>query len=124
MVYVLGFAGNVTYSAAVRKANHTKAFAGKEFFDWLIANQYLIQIQDGSESVGNFVVYFNSIQEFKHIGILLDKKRVKSKWGELGLYDHEILDVPANYGNDVKYFEPIKYDNAMFAFKQYTTEIV
>jgi hypothetical protein len=122
LVYALGFAGDATYSAAIKRVDPKEVFAGKEFFDWLLANKHLVKIEAGSESAGDFIVYFNSHNEFKHIGILTDKKRVESKWGELGLYDHEIFDVPENYGDEIKFFEPIKYDVAIAAFKQFVAE--
>lgn len=124
LVYVLGFAGDATYSAAIKKMYPKEPYAGKEFFNWLVANKHLVQIEDGSESEGDFIVYFNSHNELKHIGILDDKKRVKSKWGELGLYDHEIFEVLASYGNDIKYFESIKYEFAITIFKQFAAEAV
>lgn len=124
LVYVMGFNGDATYSAVMKKASPKEPFAGKDFFDWLVTNKHLIQIKNGSESVGDFVVYSNSHNEFKHIGILSDEKRVKSKWGGLGLYDHEAFEVPANYGDDIKYFESIKYDVAITIFKQFAAEAV
>jgi hypothetical protein len=118
----MGFNGDATYSAAIRKASPREPFAGKDFFDWLVTYKHLIQIMDGSESAGDFIVYFNSHNEFKHIGILFDKKRVKSKWGEFGLYEHEAFEVPASYGVDIKYFKSIKYDVAVAIFKQFVAE--
>jgi hypothetical protein len=124
LVYALGFNGDATYSAVMKTASPKEPFAGKDFFDWLVANKHLIQIEDGSELAGDLIVYFNSRNEFKHIGILSDKRRVKSKWGELGLYDHEVFEVPASYGDDIKYFESIQYDVAIAAFKQFAVEVV
>ncbi len=124
LVYALNFAGNATYSAVINKVNHEQAFAGKEFFDWLIVNQYLTQVNNGNESTGDLVVYFNSSKEFEHIGILSDDNRVRSKWGELGLYHHDKFDVPAGYGDDIKFFKPIKYDEAMAAFKLFIAGLV
>jgi hypothetical protein len=124
LVYALNFAGNATYAAVIKKANHEQAFAGKEFFDWLIVNRLLIQVKDGSESKGDFVVYFNFSQEFKHVGILSDENRVRSKWGVLGLFHHEIFDVPSDYGDNIKFFKPIKYDEAMAAFKLFLAGLV
>jgi len=124
LVYVMGFAGNATYSAVIKKASPKEPFAGKDFFNWLVINKHLIQIMDRSESVGDFIVYFNSYDEFRHIGILSDKRRVKSKWGQLGLYEHEVFEVPASYGDDIKYFESIKYDVAINIFKHFAAEVV
>lgn len=124
LVYAMGFNGDATYSAAMKKASPKEPFAGKDFFDWLVANKHLIQIEEGSELAGDLIVYFNSHNEFKHIGILSDKRRVKSKWGELGLYDHEVFEVPASYGDDIKYFESIQYDVAIAAFKLFVVEVV
>ena len=124
LVYVMGFNGDATYSAAMKKASPKEPFAGKEFFDWIVTNNHLMQIYDRSESAGDWIVYFNPHNQFKHIGILSDKKRVKSKWGELGLYDHEVFEVPASYGDDIKYFEPIKYDVAIASFRQFAAESV
>lgn len=123
LVYAMGFNGDATYSAAMKKASPREPFAGKDFFDWLVTNKHLIQIEDGSQSMGDFIVYLNPRNEFKHIGVLSDKQRVKSKWGQLGLYDHEVFEVPASYGDHVKYFESIKYDVAITIFKQFAAAV-
>jgi len=124
LVYVLGFAGDTTYPSLVRKANNQQAFAGKDFFDWLVANQYLSELSQRGELIGDLVVYLDSDGQFKHIGILVEENRVKSKWGDQGLYEHELFEVPKSYGDDVKFYEAIKYDKALAAFKKYLAELV
>lgn len=56
---------------------------------------------------GDFVLYCKRTswdpEEFRHIGIFLGNGFVRSKWGQLDVYDHPTLLVPYDYGNIVKF---------------------
>ena len=61
-------------------------------------------------------IYFDDASVFTHIGITIGHERVRSKWGSLGLFEHDLFDVPLNYGNTVRFFKPIAFDVAIELF--------
>lgn len=48
--------------------------------------------------------------------------RVESKWGTLGLFNHAKLEVPAGYGEMLRFFEPLDYEVAIEHFCRFAKE--
>jgi hypothetical protein len=120
--YALRLVGDATYSSLVHRASHKQAFAGKQFVEWLIAKKYLLELPDSSAAVGSLIGYFNG-QGFKHVGVLGNSNRVKSKWGDLCLFEHGFGEVPATYGNEIRIFCAIPRELALTAFRLYLKEL-
>lgn len=73
----------------------------KEFIDHLI--QMLSPASDINCEDGVLVFYFLK-SKCKHVGNFRNC-RVKSKWGKNPIYEHGALEVPASYGDELKYFD-------------------
>lgn len=97
-------------------------YAGKKFAEWLLARGWLSEIKEPSVPVGSLVIYFDEVGAFTHIGITSGGNRVQSKWGLLGLYEHDLFDIPSSYGNVVRYFEPLQFNDAIQLFYDYAKE--
>lgn len=68
-------------------------------------NSKLIQILEvvPNPLEGGLVLYLSDGVP-QHIGVMRGE-RVISKWGKNPVYNHELLDLPASYGNDIRYFK-------------------
>lgn len=91
-------------------------FASLDFLQGLIVHEQL-RPRDYSEK-GALIVYCEN-NCAKHIGTMVASDRVESKWGTGHLYEHDIWEVPAQYGTEIRYFEPIDSENALDAFIGY-----
>ena len=96
-------------------------FAGADFAHWLIDNDELTPLQADNAQAGDLVMYFRD-GAFKHVGLLQGSGRVLSKWGQGNLYEHGVLEVPNSYGDDVRYYESVGYEDAFDAFTRFAEE--
>lgn len=95
-------------------------FAGKDFFGWLIGR--LDELQQPAP--GCLAVYFN-IERPEHVGIVLEEVgRVRSKWGAMPVYEHGILEVPDDYGDEVKFYRLPDHAGMIALFVDYARELV
>lgn len=106
LVYALGFQGMPEYETIAR-LNYVDVFAGADFANWLLDRGHLKEVKAAKAEPGSFVLYSDELRAFIHIGILRDDGRVDSKWGNQGLYNHEVFEVPISYGYTVRYYGPI-----------------
>lgn len=118
LVYALGFAGQTEYED-IAGLPHVNVFAGKRFANWLLANGHLQPLTQTEIPEGTFAIYLDVNGEFLHIGICTADLRLNSKWGNQGLYNHCLLEVPESYGSSVSYFQPISYPAAIELFKDF-----
>lgn len=77
--------------------------AGKDFMTWMMEGR-LVSLPEGE--VGSLICYLRE-GVWQHVGIVVDGCRIRSKWGKSPVYEHEAFDVPASYGDDVRYFQAI-----------------
>lgn len=68
-----------------------------------ILNQYTL-VPIGQMQAGDYVGYFRKHEAPEHMGIAVDSKRVRSKFGRAHVYEHPISLVPTNYGNTIRVF--------------------
>ena len=84
--------------------------------------QFMIENGDLDErehpAPGLLTIYFNE-GRVRHIGRLISKSRVVSKWGIGHLYEHDIFDVPSNYGEVVRYFKTAERDQVLSRFVEF-----
>lgn len=92
-------------------------FANADFINFLIKQNALVQNEEGT-----FILYFDG-ETVTHAGIL-ENHRVKSKWGIGNLYEHEIWEVPKQYGNDYKRFEKNDEELVIKCFEEFATVII
>lgn len=76
-------------------------YAGPDFFGWIIANGHLDEVTDAMD--GDFLMYFNQ-GRWTHIGRIVRPTRAVSKWGLGLLCEHDLSEVPEQYGDEVRFF--------------------
>ncbi len=59
--------------------------------------------------IGDIVVYFKEANYPTHAGKIIDIDPIiiRSSWGNLGLFTHDLWSVEPNYGNIVRFYKPI-----------------
>ena len=75
---------------------------GRAFIEWLLEEGKLREL--GSPQVGALMLYFDG-ETWRHAGVVVGPERVVSKWGEYAVFEHGFAEVPANYGNELKFYE-------------------
>jgi hypothetical protein len=121
LVHALGFTEQAAYLAVAGSQQHT-AFAGAAFAEWLWRNGALQRIAFEKALPGDLIWYLRSDGSFGHIGLLRDHKRVESKWGNQGFYEHFLLEVPEHYGDPTRATKPLPFDDAIEHFYRFTKE--
>ncbi len=100
--YALGLLGQPAYEdIAMSAIGVTGSFVGTDFANWL-ADGRLTEIDRQCE--GALVFYFKD-DLWAHAGKIVQHGRVRSKWGQFPVYEHEIWEVPCRYGDAVRFFE-------------------
>ncbi len=80
--------------------NLPELFAGSKFVQELIP--YLTPVPKSGVTEGDLVVYFEEKMP-THAGSINESK-VISKWGRGHIYQHDQLEVPSSYGNDIRFY--------------------
>lgn len=121
LVHALGFTSQKQY-LAIAGLRGGKVFAGKAFASWLLRSESLTEVNPSDAVIGSLVMYFDGDGEFIHVGLSKLNSRVESKWGQLGLYEHGLFEVPANYGDTVRYYKHLPYPVAIKLFNDFAAE--
>ncbi len=87
-------------------------FAGKKFVMWLLQGRLLEIDQPIS---GALVLYFAG-EDWRHVGVISAPGRVTSQWGTYPVYDHKTSEVPARYGDRVRFFKMLAPREALTQF--------
>jgi hypothetical protein len=80
-----------------------RTFAGADFINFVLQRNLLIP-RDVDEVIDNDLIIYFENGVFRHVGRTTGGRRVLSKWGIGLLYEHEVFEVPATYGDEVRYF--------------------
>lgn len=118
VMHAFNFTKNTTY-IKIASSHSWHIFAGASFMHWLIDRSYLTEVPQGS--AGDLVLYF-SRGNFKHIGTVGDRARITSKWGIGHLYEHEVLEVPSSYGDEVRFYSALSCADAYNYFVEFAEE--
>lgn len=92
--------------------------ASAEFMVFLLEKQYVTEIKEEDTECGDLIVYFAEGKP-THAGILMESRRVISKWGKGLLLEHQLFEVPAIYGNRCRFFERPELSVCEDAFIEY-----
>jgi hypothetical protein len=65
------------------------------------------------------VVTWSSAEGLRHVGVLVAPDRAASKWGVSYVFEHGLLEVPANYGNQLAFYSPLEPDDALDHLKTF-----
>ena len=93
-------------------------YAGRAFFEWLLAGRLLEEIDEHSAHDDDLIMYFENGQ-WRHVGLWRLNDRVESKWGLGLLYNHGRWEVPEHYGDQVRFFRSISPEAAIEHFIRY-----
>jgi hypothetical protein len=99
VLHALGLSDEPVYRAIALNFDG-RVFAGRAFMQWLI-NGHLVEIDKPTD--GSLALYFNQ-GVWQHVGIVSGDRRVTSQWGMFPVYDHDVWESPARYGDEVRYF--------------------
>jgi hypothetical protein len=108
-MYAFGFEEDKEYEAIVL-ASPAPVYASTGFVQRLIDRGTLRKL-DVPESEALVVYRLNGA--LTHIGKMLSLERIESKWGIGHLYRHALLEVPAQYGDEMEFFDAIDVDTAL-----------
>lgn len=115
--YALLLAGNPLYEQ-IKDLNHNHAWACSLFADWLLQHDILKEVS-ASQATSGDLVWYKSAERFKHIGVLVEPGRVRSKFGKGHLFEHDLWAVPESYGSDLWYSQSVSAEQALESFLQY-----
>lgn len=115
-VYVLGFENDDYYEHIA--AGEKEAYAGPEFIGFMINKGYLQEHKKSNSTSKNIIVYKHD-DKIKHVGLTVSKTRARSKWGLGYLYEHDIFEVPEEYGNDIELYSPLDKEKALDYFIEF-----
>ena len=97
-------------SDSYRKEVHSIRFryqADSNFIRFLLQHSLIQQTMTPKQ--GDIVIYFDEHDFPTHAGIVLNSAgRILSKWSRIGIFEHELWQVPAFYGTNVLYFNPLE----------------
>lgn len=92
--------------------------ASPDFLQFLIDRGELVPQQTAAP--GRLVIYRDA-ERIRHVGVLANEGRVRSKWGIGHLYEHGPREIPASYGFDLVFFDPLPLDVVLDGFWDYAT---
>lgn len=89
-------------------------FANDSYVLYLIEH-YLAEIEQNEVQDDDYVIYFlNGVP--KHAGRIRNHK-VVSKWGNFHLWEHDLWEIPIDYGDAISFYKQISLEDCIFAFK-------
>lgn len=115
LVHALGFTNTPQY-LDVASLRAKDVYAGAAFANWLLTGERISEVAPDQAKIGSLVFYLDNDGSFLHVGLLKDNGRIESKWGQLGLYEHALFEVPANYGESIRFYKPIDFDKGIDIF--------
>jgi hypothetical protein len=83
----------------------------------VLIDGHLVEIEQ--PKAGCLALYFDK-GVWQHVGLVSDPGRVISQWGMFPVYDHDVCELPARYGNEVRYFSMPDAGEALRLFVEYT----
>ena len=110
---------HVFYSEEVKsilRTNH-KIIFGTEFVQGLIDRNILLPNKNGL-----LVIYFRNGNPVHAGKFLPQKNRVASKWGIGHLWEHDIWEVPAFYGDRNEFFNLLEQEKVIREFKEFAAK--
>jgi hypothetical protein len=86
-------------------------FPGRDFAKFIVEH-HLEEVEPENAQDGDHVIYFGS--EIQHAGTV-QSGMVESKWGTGHTWRHGVYEVPAYYGDAVRFFRAISRENVVRA---------
>lgn len=115
VLYALDLSRDAAYRAIATNFAG-RVFADRAFMEWWLAHGHPVELDEPTK--GCMVMYFRE-GIWQHVGISSDYGRVLSQWGTFHVYDHGVCELPARYGDEVRYFRMPALDDLMELFLQF-----
>lgn len=93
-------------------------FPDEKFIMYCLEKDYLIKTKWEDIKDGDIILYFDNNNP-KHAGKIFSK-RVISKWGDLDLWNHDIWEIPANYGKEAVFYKKLEKNDVLKYYSHYT----
>ncbi len=123
--YALGLANSNNYLQKIKKLRDLGFYCacGNSFFMAWIADikKLLIPVNKKEITGGELIIYYEST--VKHAGIVKNKDTIRSKWGTSGMYEHGILEIPIEYGENYCFFLKPNISEIEKYFDSYLNEL-
>jgi hypothetical protein len=116
LTYGLGLFKHPTYLAIAGEFFNYKIFAGKLFVEWLLKGAHL---NETTHRATGCLVLYSADGVWRHAGTAAAGQRVISQWGTFPIYEHELFEVPASYGNHARYFLMPDSEKALALFVEF-----
>ncbi len=100
--YGLGFWKHAEYIRRVDAAGNS-AIADSHFVSWVLEQDILREISVSDAKEGDVVLYFDK-GAVTHAAVLGEEQTLRSKWGGNEVHQHGLWEVPAQYGDTVRYY--------------------
>lgn len=111
--YALGIWDSQAFQDMVSAHSEDKlALANSTLLSKWIEEGFLAEIQPGEAGTDDIVAYFHRGQ-LVHFARFGSAGRLRSKWGANEVHEHRMWEVPADYGNKVRYFRRPKAEEIL-----------
>lgn len=94
-------------------------FANSTFIAYLIEQGVLSEKPTAER--GDIVLYFRDGSP-THAGIAIGDGRLISKWGIGHLYEHDVYEVPAKYGQEIRYYHRLAPEASLEHFLEFAAQ--
>jgi hypothetical protein len=99
ITFALGLTDDPEYRRA--EVDTGGKLARAKFVRWLLGDR-LHELT--APKPGALVFYFRD-DAWQHMGVVQESGRVQSMWGTFPVYEHDLWEVPARYGSEVRFFD-------------------
>jgi hypothetical protein len=111
VMYALGLVGALEHPCSPLG----RFYAGTAFISSLISDGKLRPCEPDTGAL----VTWSSLEDLKHVGVLLAPDRAVSKWGIGYLYEHALLELPTTFGNQLAFYGALDADAALEHLHQF-----
>jgi len=112
--YALGLWNHAEYIRLV-VTNNDSAVINSSTISEMLSEGVLAETDPNYASANDIVVYFDN-GRVTHAGVVGDKGLVRSKWGANEVHERAVWDVPATYGDVVRYFRKPALETVLHRF--------
>ena len=108
------FALSLTDQSEYRELAEIDIYAGKQFMHWVTP-----RLTEITAPKPGCLIHYYAADEWQHVGVMQSLSRVESKWGTFGRFEHELWEVPADYGDQLVFHERPTPEQSLGLFLDY-----
>ncbi len=114
-MHALGLIDQEQY-VSVTRSGSGEIFANFEFVTYLLEQGALVEKTNAEPH--DTAIYFQDNTP-THAGIVANNQQLISKWGTGHLYMHAVFEVPAKYGDTIRYYRSLPNEEVLRHFLEY-----